>query len=88
MAAAVAEICDLEEELLRRIGNLERERLRIETEIDALPVQQAEVITARYMDGMSWNRVSRATHYERSYVFRIHAAALKRLGKDATKCDY
>jgi len=80
MAAAVAEICDLEEELLRRIGNLERERLRIETEIDALPVQQAQVITARYVDGRGWERIARDTHYDARYVFKIHAAALRRLG--------
>ena len=87
MASAVADIVDLQNELLRRIASLERERIRIEDEISALPAQQARILSARYVDGMGWNRVARETHYERSSVFRIHAAALRRLTKDATKCD-
>ena len=83
MASAVADIVDLQNELLRRIASLERERIRIEDEISALPAQQAKVITARYVDGMSWNRVAKETHYQREHALKIHAAALKRLGRDA-----
>lgn len=85
LAAGVAQIIDLQVELTQAIIHLERERIRIETEISALPAQQAKVITARYVDGMSWNKVAKETHYQREHALKIHAAALRRLSKDDTK---
>ena len=75
----MAQIIDLQVELTQAIIHLERERIRIENEISALPAQQAKVITARYVDGMSWNKVAKATNYQREHALKIHAAALRRL---------
>jgi len=79
MAEGVAQIVDLEKELLRRIANLERERLRIEDEISALPEQQRRVITARYVEKKPWKKVVKEMHYDRRWTFRIHDAAIRRL---------
>ena len=86
MAEGVAQIVDLEKELLRRIANLEHERLRIEDEISTLPEQQRRVITARYVEEKPWKKVARETHYGIRHAFKIHDAALIRLGgKDGIK---
>lgn len=79
LASGIADIIDLQTELVHAIVYLERERLRIEVEISALPAQQARVITARYINGMSWNKVAKETHYQREHALKIHAAALRRL---------
>ena len=81
MAEGVAQIVDLEKELLRRIANLERERLRIEDEIEALPAQQRRVIAARYVERKGWGRIARELNYDARYLFKIQNAALKRLGE-------
>lgn len=80
IAAGVAQIVDLEEKLLHRIGRLEAERQEIEALIEELPGQQRDVLYARYVEGMSWNKVARTLHYDGRYVFKIHRAALRRLG--------
>lgn len=86
IADGVAKIVDLEQEILNRMFRLENERLRIEDEIAQLPEQQKRVISARYVEGKSWKKVAKETHYNAKYVFMIHRAALSRLGnKDVTK---
>ena len=86
MASAVSQILDLEAELIQAVLHLERERARIEFEIEMLPAQQKRVIAARYIDGMSWNKVAKTTHYDKRWALKIHAAALRRLeGKEGGK---
>ena len=79
IAGAVAQIVDLQEKLLRRIGRLEAARQELEDLIDELPPQQRDVLYARYVEGKGWNRVARELHYDARYVFKIHRAALQRL---------
>ena len=79
IADGVSQILDLQLELIRAVIRMESERARIEFEIESLPAQQAKVITARYIDGMSWNKVAKETHYDRRWALKIHAAALRRL---------
>ena len=86
IAAGVAEILDLQYELIQAVLRLEHERVRIDLEIDALPAQQKKVIAARYMDGMSWNKVAKSTNYTREHTFKIHAAALRRLSERENIC--
>lgn len=35
----------------------------------------------RYVDGMKWEDISERMHFERSWTFRIHAKALKKVEK-------
>lgn len=62
----------------------EKERLlaialdRVETWLIVLPEQQAKVIRARYIGGMSWERVARVTGYQKSHCRKIHDRAIKK----------
>lgn len=82
MAAMVAEIADLMAVMDARRIRIEGARTKIENALDKLPAQQQRVMYLRYIEGRSWNRISRELHYTRSHLMRIHKAALDRLRKE------
>lgn len=82
MAAMVAEIADLMVVMDARRIRIEGARTKIENALDKLPAQQQRVMYLRYIEGRSWNRISRELHYTRSHLMRIHKAALDRLHKE------
>lgn len=62
-----------------KIKQLTAELVEIEAALDALDLKERLVIRAYYIEGRKWEDVCRAVGYERSQVFNIHAAALKKL---------
>ena len=81
-ASAAERILALEAELAAEIAAAEGEARAAEALLTVLPEQQAAVLRARYIDGMSWKRVARTLHYTQSHCYAIHGAALRRLEKD------
>lgn len=79
MAAYLSQVERLADRLSERVVELEALRQSIDLWADTLPAQQGQIIRLRYVEGMSWQRVARATHYDERHVRRIHAAALTRL---------
>jgi len=78
----VVKLAELEEELQQRIVELEEKIRSIEAEINALPPRERAVIRARYVDGLSWLKVSKAVHYSRDHCLRINRdvfCALRRI---------
>lgn len=62
-------------------ARVNRALLAIETDLEGLKPAERQVLRLRYIDGLSWTQVCLRAHYSRTQVFRIHAAALKRLAK-------
>ena len=81
-AGAAERILALEAELAAEIAAAEEEARMAEALLTMLPEQQAAVLRARYIDGMSWKRVARTLHYTQSHCYAIHSAAFRRLEKD------
>lgn len=79
MAAYLSQVEKLADRLSERVVELEALRQSIDLWADTLPAQQGQIIRLRYVEGMSWQRVARATHYDERHARRIHAAALTRL---------
>ena len=50
-----------------------------ETALSTLKPEERLILRLRYIEGMSWTQVCLRAHYSRTQVFRIHAAALKRI---------
>ena len=85
--ASVAEkILRLEADLAAEIVAIEEEARTAEALLCGLPDQQAAVLRARYIDGMSWKRVARTLHYTIRHCSRIHEAAIRRLEEDVAQC--
>lgn len=52
---------------------------RVEIWLNILPEQQAKVIRARYIEGMSWRKVATATGYRKTHCEKIHDSAIKKI---------
>jgi DNA-directed RNA polymerase specialized sigma24 family protein len=77
-AGQIARLADLETEREERYALLEGAIDRVETWLYTLPEQQARVMRARYVDCMSWERVSRATGYKKTHCRYICESAMKK----------
>lgn len=62
-----------------RLAELEAEQIEVETAINALPSPERQVLRARYISGLSWEKVCTVVHYEWTHVHRIHASGLRML---------
>lgn len=85
-SVAAQKILALEAELVAEIVAIEEEARTAEALLCGLPDQQAAVLRARYIDGLSWKRVAKTLHYSTRHCGRIHDAALKRLEKEVIQC--
>lgn len=81
MASMVSEIVDLLGKLDERRVRIEEGMQEIERAFDALPDQQRRIMRLRYIEGMSWKKIARETHYAESHLIKIQRAALERLNK-------
>ena len=52
---------------------------RVEIWLNILPEQQAKVIRARYIEGMSWRMVAQVTGYCKTHCEKIHDSAIKKI---------
>ncbi len=79
LAAYVARLSELEERYADLLIRLADERLRLESALASLPAQQERVLRLRYVEGLSWRKISRRTHYSEPHLRRICEAGLRRL---------
>lgn len=79
MSGMVAQIVDLLNSLCGRLILIEKKRYEAEQAIQKLPAQQATVMYLRYIEGMSWDKIAKETHYNRQHLMKIHRAAVERL---------
>lgn len=81
MAGIVSTILDLRAKLDERRLEIEINMQMVDKVLDALPAQQREVMRFRYVDGYSWEVVSKKTHWSVPHLFRIKNAAVERMKK-------
>ena len=71
-------MADLSSEMAIRAGIYAEALKEIEAAIDAVPEQTCrDVLRYRYLNGWSWNRIERATHYSGSYLYQVHSRAVR-----------
>lgn len=75
----LAEIADEEQAIFRLEEEHTRALTGIALYVSLLPAVYAELLEARYLDGLSWARTMDRLGYSRSSVFRIHRQALSLL---------
>ena len=79
MSGMVAQIVDLLNSLSGRLILIEKKRYEAEQAIQLLPAQQGTVLYLRYIEGMSWEKIAKETHYNRQYLMKIHRCAVENL---------
>lgn len=83
MMAYVARLDELESRYADLITEQAEARLKVELALIALPEQQERVLRLRYIEGFSWRKISRKTHYSEPHLYRISEAALRRLESES-----
>lgn len=73
---------ELKEKYDQLLEKLCEAQLKIEERIDKLEPHERDLIRYRYIDGLKWKDVCEKTGYSQRQMFRIHAAALKKLEDD------
>ena len=86
MSDMVSQIVDILNNLCAELIEIEKKRYKAEQEIKKLPAQQEEIMYLRYIDGMSWEKIAKKTHYSRSHLTKIHRAAAERMKHEADRC--
>ena len=76
---SIVHIMAVETEYKNRLENYGMQRLSIENAIRTLPSNQAAVIRAYYLDGLTWEETALELDISYTHVHRLHAAALRRL---------
>lgn len=79
--ALTIKLMELEEQLVTKTVQREREIREVEAWIETLKPHQRNVIRLRYVDGRSWRQVTKRTRYTKEGVMKINAAMKKRLEK-------
>ena len=81
-ADKILKLVELKKEYERRNDNIADKQIKIEAVLNHLddPVERA-VLRSRYIDNMSWSRVSDEIRYSMSRMFDIHKSALKNFEK-------
>lgn len=76
----VAKIVDLEREIDRRIDEYVDLTREIEAAIDKIGDDRCrDILRYRYINGWSWEKIARETHYDERWVRRLHGRALARI---------
>lgn len=80
MAAQVARLLQLEEELRARVIDLETALQEVEAWLDRLPPDEARVMSLRYVEGLTWSQVEREAGYSvnQSTGYKVQVRALQR----------
>lgn len=88
MTAGVAKLIDLDNEIDRQVDALVDMRREIEGHINSISDDRYKrLLTLRYLDGMTWDRVGLEMGYERRQVTRLHGFALMDIKiPDANAC--
>lgn len=82
----VGKIMELEEELSAQIDRMVDKRREIEGAIAAVPnPQQQEVLSLRYIEGLSWEDIAERLKYDVRHIRRIHGRALQAMQLPVSK---
>lgn len=77
---AMAKLDDIDRELGETVDRYIDTCSGVLTDIEGLGDSTArEVMRLRYVDGLSWGRIARKTHYSKSRLYQIHRGALREL---------
>lgn len=80
ISKSVCQIIELEQEIDRVIDETVELRRQIESAIAGLQDEKlCELLRYRYIEGMTWERVSEAMHMDVRWVLRLHRRALEKL---------
>lgn len=74
----VARLLEMEAQWAAMLVQAEGECMAAVAFVSALPEPERRVISARYIDGMSWGEVARYIGYSKSQCMRINSHFLKR----------
>ena len=78
VGALVAQIVDLEMGIARRIKELERIRDGVLKAIAGVDDERLrDVLSLRYINGMTWERIATELGYSRQWVYALHRRALE-----------
>ena len=64
---------------LQKVAELDKALLEIEAAIEKLEPRDRTLIRLYYVEGLTWEEVCVAMHYEWAQIHRIHAKALEKL---------
>jgi DNA-directed RNA polymerase specialized sigma24 family protein len=71
LAEYAAELDELERELTGEMIALEKQLVAVDAELAKLPENQEKVLRLRCLEGLSWERVSKKSHYCDRYCRRL-----------------
>lgn len=79
----VAKIVDLEADINRRIDELVDQKADAMHRIEKVPdPDQQNILIARYVDGVKWERIAVDLNFSIAQIYRIHGAALLDFAKE------
>lgn len=81
LSRQIAQLLDMEQELVRRLIVCEAETAELYTGMEALPCMQRAVIQMRYSQGMTWGQIAKELHYSPRQCYRLRNAGLRLLDK-------
>lgn len=85
---AVLRLQDLEQDMCDSIIRYTEDVKLAEQLINGLTdVRQRDILTFRYMNGWSWQKIARLMNYERTQIWRIHGVALMLLDDKLKNCN-
>ena len=80
LTAGVSKLIDLDNEIDRQVDALVDMRREIEGHINSISDDRYKrLLTLRYLDGMTWDRVGLEMGMELRWVYRLHGVALTKL---------
>jgi RNA polymerase sigma factor (sigma-70 family) len=79
IAAAVAQLEELDAQLLEQIVQAECKVLDVEQAVDALPGPQRRIVRLRYLEGLQWREVAEIMHYSPRRCMQLMNEALQEL---------
>ncbi len=71
LAEYVAEIDELERELIGKVVTLERQMQEVDAALMALPENQERVLRLRYCEGFNWDKVAKQAHYSEGHCRKL-----------------
>lgn len=85
---AVLGLQDLEQDMRDSIVKYTEDIKLAKQLIDGLTdTRQRDILTFRYMNGWSWQKIARCMNYERTQIWRIHGVALMLLDNKLKNCN-
>ena len=85
MADTVAKMVDLMKMLNNKIYEALEREIEIEKAIEKLSEREQHLIRARYINGISWERIAVLMNYSWKQTHRIHSDALKNMTHNDTQ---